>query len=448
MPEPQYRTKLVHVFGREVTIVLQNENGPCPLIAIVNALSLKGRLTLPASPLVAVSELLSLVASLLLEVEGDANREASVAGCLGVLPSFTRGLDVNVRFTGVGAHEFTAETSVFDVLDLPLVHGWLLEDEASRAAVGGLSYNQLVDMLCSSNAPAQQRAAAEEFMASSASQLTAAGLAALCALPASSLVVLFRNNHFSTSFTRDGVVLLLVTDEGYAEEAGLVWEPLTLSGAAAFLTGDFRVYDATPPSAPHSAAAARLQEETDLETATRLSQQAEGEREADARAGLSRPLFEAAERGDIHAVLEAISSGLDVNTRDVVGRTPLHWAVAGGHAELTELLLQSGSQVNAQDEGGLTPLHVAAATNMLDMVRLLLRERANASLLDGAGHAPFILATAPEIRKQLHAHAALHSAARQPQPPPPPQRQPPPPQARPQQQRPQPPPDNNPCVIQ
>ena len=256
-------------------------------------------------------------------------------------------------------------------------------------------------------------------MAASASQLTQAGLDALCALPPGSLVCLFRNNHFSTAFTRDGALLLLVTDEGYAEEGALVWEPLTLSGAAQFfLTGGFRVFDPSAPSALSSAEAQRLQEEADLETATRLSQQAEGERQANSRAGLSRPLFDAAERGDIHAVLEAISSGLDVNTKDCVGRTALHWAVAEGHAELAELLLQSGAKVNAQDEGGLTPLHVAAATNMLDMVRLLLRERANASLVDGAGNPPFALATAPELRKQLHAHAALHASAHQPQPPP------------------------------
>jgi hypothetical protein len=30
----EYRTKRVSVFGRDVTVVLQNENGPCPLLAI------------------------------------------------------------------------------------------------------------------------------------------------------------------------------------------------------------------------------------------------------------------------------------------------------------------------------------------------------------------------------------------------------------------------------
>ena len=37
----EYRTKRVSVFGRDVTVVLQNENGPCPLLAI-GALRLLG----------------------------------------------------------------------------------------------------------------------------------------------------------------------------------------------------------------------------------------------------------------------------------------------------------------------------------------------------------------------------------------------------------------------
>ena len=32
--EPEYRTKRVRVLGRDVVIVLQNLNGPCPLLAI------------------------------------------------------------------------------------------------------------------------------------------------------------------------------------------------------------------------------------------------------------------------------------------------------------------------------------------------------------------------------------------------------------------------------
>ena len=37
-----YRLKVVTFFNREVPIVLQNQNGPCPLLAIANILLLRG----------------------------------------------------------------------------------------------------------------------------------------------------------------------------------------------------------------------------------------------------------------------------------------------------------------------------------------------------------------------------------------------------------------------
>ena len=40
--------KRIHFFGRSVKIVMQNENGPCPLLAIANVLSLRNELKLPA----------------------------------------------------------------------------------------------------------------------------------------------------------------------------------------------------------------------------------------------------------------------------------------------------------------------------------------------------------------------------------------------------------------
>lgn len=40
--------KRISFFGRSVKIVMQNENGPCPLLAIANVLSLRNELKLPS----------------------------------------------------------------------------------------------------------------------------------------------------------------------------------------------------------------------------------------------------------------------------------------------------------------------------------------------------------------------------------------------------------------
>lgn len=46
-----------------------------------------------------------------------------------VLPKLATGLDVNVRFTGVSDFEYTPECSIFDLLGIPLYHGWLVDPQ-------------------------------------------------------------------------------------------------------------------------------------------------------------------------------------------------------------------------------------------------------------------------------------------------------------------------------
>ena len=43
-----------------------------------------------------------------------------------------QGLDVNVRFRNITDFEFTQECATFDLLDIPLVHGWLVSPEVIR----------------------------------------------------------------------------------------------------------------------------------------------------------------------------------------------------------------------------------------------------------------------------------------------------------------------------
>ena len=40
-------------------------------------------------------------------------------------------MDVNVRFTDIDKFEFTDEVAIFDLLGIPLVHGWLIDPQAS-----------------------------------------------------------------------------------------------------------------------------------------------------------------------------------------------------------------------------------------------------------------------------------------------------------------------------
>lgn len=51
---------------------------------------------------------------------------------MAVLPKLSTGLDVNVRFTGVSDFEYTPECIVFDLLDIPLYHGWLVDPQVRQ----------------------------------------------------------------------------------------------------------------------------------------------------------------------------------------------------------------------------------------------------------------------------------------------------------------------------
>lgn len=56
------------------------------------------------------------------------------------------------RFSGPRQYEFTQDTLVFDVLDVPLVHGWIVDssDPAKLVIDKCGSYNHLVEFIINS----------------------------------------------------------------------------------------------------------------------------------------------------------------------------------------------------------------------------------------------------------------------------------------------------------
>lgn len=97
--------------------------------------------------------------------------------------------------------------------------------------------------------------------------------------------------------------------------------------------------------------------------------------------GCATPLLnDAAVKGDINLTKNLLAGGANVNDRDAVDRTALHWAVIKGQTEIVRLLLDKGADVNAKAGPSqyftrtLTPLHYAAMADndYPDVVRLLL----------------------------------------------------------------------------
>lgn len=68
--------------------------------------------------------------------------------------------------------------------------------------------------------------------------------------------------------------------------------------------------------------------------------------------------------------------GVDMNPRDALGRTPLHWTAKNGHLDLARALLSGEflrlADIDAAQNRGKTALHLAAENNQVDFVDLLL----------------------------------------------------------------------------
>ena len=63
-----YQVKWIHYNGANVGVITQNENGPCPLLAIVNILTLQGKIKLPGTlEVVSSSQLMEYLADCIFE---------------------------------------------------------------------------------------------------------------------------------------------------------------------------------------------------------------------------------------------------------------------------------------------------------------------------------------------------------------------------------------------
>ncbi|TLS27496.1 hypothetical protein PpBr36_04375 [Pyricularia pennisetigena] len=288
---------------RTSPILVQNANGPCPLLALVNALSL----TTPADSQTALTDTLrsreQISLTFLLDAVFDELMSPRRLSEDAALPDVTElydflkglhtGMNVNPRFLPTdevisafkrtslthvhpsqrsdskipGTFEDTKEMRLYSIFAIPLIHGWLpsQDDEAyaafkRRAASYEDAQNllfreeELEDRLTNSD-----RGLTEEeqglyqdiitikgFLDSSATQLTRYGLEVITeAMKPGSVAILFRNDHFSTLYRHPQTleILTLVTDAGYAGHAEVVWESLvdTTGERAEFFSGDFRL---------------------------------------------------------------------------------------------------------------------------------------------------------------------------------------------------------------
>ncbi|KAI1229997.1 Protein FAM63A, partial [Lamprotornis superbus] len=294
--EDFYCVKWITWKGERTPVVTQSENGPCPLLAIINILLLQWKASgvklPPQKEVITAEELMAHLGNCILATQPRDTSEGlqlnfqqvrsnprtpnptvrelgwlqDLGDTMTVLPKLSTGLDVNVRFTGVSDFEYTPECIIPEQVQ----------------AVGKLSYNQLVEkiitckqasdssLVSEGNAllpprgpwgtaghpqshrgpvpvlvpvPVPAGLVAEQFLEATASQLTFHGLCELTARAREGeLGVFFRNNHFSTMIKHKGHLYLLVTDQGFLHEEGVVWESLhSVDGDSCFCDTEFHL---------------------------------------------------------------------------------------------------------------------------------------------------------------------------------------------------------------
>lgn len=277
---------------RTSPILTQNANGPCPLLALVNALVL----STPANEQTALVETLrtreQVSLGLLLDAVFDELMSGRRGGAAQELPdvgelytflvTLHTGMNVNPMYvqdptatdgpsalipslaTRPGGFENTREMRLYKTFNIPLMHGWLPE-AGSEAYIAfervaktyedsqhvQFQEEELERKLQNEGLSSDEQTlftdliAIKEFLTQWPTQLTTFGLKTIQqSVQPGQIGILFRNDHFSTLYKhpRSGQILTLVTDAGYSSHDEIVWESLVdVNGQGSELySGDFR----------------------------------------------------------------------------------------------------------------------------------------------------------------------------------------------------------------
>ncbi len=125
------------------------------------------------------------------------------------------------------------------------------------------------------------------------------------------------------------------------------------------------------------------------------------------------PLMVSTFNGREEIALLLIENGANVNARDSAGYGPLHWASFNGYVRVVDMLIAKGAAVDAVSQHGWTPLLQAASRGHLEIAKHLIDARADVNLASYDGWTPLHKAAAnghADIARLLLAKGALRNA--------------------------------------
>ena len=303
---------------RRSSMLTQNKNGPCPLLALVNALILGAKDESQAALDDALRTREQVSLGLIIETLMDELLSRGFDAVGEVMPDVDElndflmrlrtGMNANPRFVPasspppnlidaddsvlnlpqyqgeaqrLGTFETTTDMKLYGAFQIPLIHGWLPEpgsDAAKAFARSAQTYEdaqalQFGEEELEYKLSRQGLTDAEEnmwrdinsiktFLTTFPTQLTPGGLEAVQeSIRSGSFAIMFRNDHFSTIYKHpeSGQLLTLITDAGYADRDEIIWESLVdVNGKHnEFFSGDFMPVgnnEPTDESSTHPAA--------------------------------------------------------------------------------------------------------------------------------------------------------------------------------------------------
>jgi hypothetical protein len=103
--------------------------------------------------------------------------------------------------------------------------------------------------------------------------------------------------------------------------------------------------------------------------------------------------LQSAEKGNLNAVALFLSSGINIDTRDARGWTPLIASSFHGNEGIALLLIRNFADIHAKDTGGYGSLHWAAFKGYDNVVKLLIEKGVDTNTLSNHGWTPLLQAS-------------------------------------------------------
>ena len=94
----------------------------------------------------------------------------------------------------------------------------------------------------------------------------------------------------------------------------------------------------------------------------------------------------------VPVVVTLLEKGADVNTRDELGNTPLHWAAILGYLDICKYIMEKLDNEHPKNANGKSPIHFAAQYGHLEVYKLLVENIEDKNHGDNDGITPLHMA--------------------------------------------------------